>query len=103
LATGNPLMMERVELEAEIQKLERLKANYSRKQANFALQVSKAENQLQTMPARKDSYVDSALFCYGPRLEEAIFRNEQINIQINAKVFKDHNDAMEYLDSLKAA
>lgn len=103
LATGNPLMMERVELEAEIQQLERMKLNYSRKQANFALQVSKAENQLQTMPARKDSYVDSALLCYAPIYEEAVFRNEQVNIQINAKVFKEYNDAIEYLESLKAA
>lgn len=101
LATGNPLMLERVELEAEIQKLERLKANFFRKQANFALQVSKAENQLSTLEIRKDSYVDSALICYAPLLEEAIFRIESINLQINKKVFADYQDAMDYVLILK--
>lgn len=101
LATGNPLMLERVELEADIQKIERLKANYFRKQANFALQVSKAENQLSTLEIRKDSYVDSALICYAPLLEEAIFRIESIKLDINKNVFGDYQEAMDHLFKLK--
>lgn len=101
LATGNPLMLERVELEAEIQKLERLKANHFRKQANFALQVSKAEHQLSTLEPRKNSFIDSALNCYAPLLEEEIFRIDSINMQINKNVFGDYDEAMDYLISLK--
>lgn len=101
LATGNPLMLERVELESEIQRLERLKANYFRKQANFALQVSKAENQLNTLEDRRNSFVNSALICYAPLLEEAIFRIDNIKLQINNNIFANYEEAIDYLGFLK--
>jgi hypothetical protein len=41
LATGNPLMLERVELEAEIQKLERLKANFFRNKLTLLCKFQK--------------------------------------------------------------
>lgn len=101
LATGNPLMLERVELEAEIQKIERLKANYSRQQANFVLQVSKSEKALNTLPSKRESYLESALNYYAPLYEEAILRAEQLNISINDQIFTNYGNALEFLLKLK--
>lgn len=101
IATGNPLMLERVELEAELQQLERLRNNFMRKQANFVLQVSKAENQLKHLPARKESYLNSALNHYAPLLEKTLFEIENLSVQVNDQIFKNYGDAIKFIFKLK--
>lgn len=101
LATGNPLMLQRVELEAEIHKLERMKANYLRQQANFALQVSKAENVLKFLPQELESFMDSALNVYAPLYEDAVYKIDQISININNRIFNDYRKALDFLHQLK--
>lgn len=103
IASGSQLMIERIELEADCQKLDRLKANHSRKQANFALQVAKSENLLKSLPARNESYLESALNCYAPLLEEELFRIEKLNVCINNQSFKNYGEAIQYLYELKQA
>lgn len=55
LASGNPLMLERVTLDAEIQQLQRQKANHARKVSGYASQVSKAKATIKHTPDKLQS------------------------------------------------
>lgn len=101
LASGNPLFLERVELEAEIQRLERLRVAFMRKQANFSVQVSKAQNTLKTLPVRLQSYTESALKAFAPKLEETILKMEQNTVCINGKKFTNFTESMDEIRNLK--
>lgn len=52
LATGNPMMLERVELEGDIQTLERMKLMFNRKKAGAINQIAKAKATLEHNPAK---------------------------------------------------
>lgn len=52
LATGNPMMLERVELEGDIQTLERMKLMFGRKKAGAINQIAKAKLTLEHTPAK---------------------------------------------------
>lgn len=56
LASGNPLMLERVTLDSEIQQLHRMKKTHDRRVASFVNQVSKAKKNIAETPARIESY-----------------------------------------------
>ena len=51
IASGDPLMLERVELDAEIQALQREQLQHERRQSSFISQVSKANQEIQAIPA----------------------------------------------------
>ena len=55
LATGNPMMLERVELEGDIQTLERMKLMFGRKKAGAINQIAKAKLTLEHTPAKMAS------------------------------------------------
>lgn len=50
IASGNPMMLERVELEGDIQTLERMKLMFQRKKASAASQIAKAKVLLEKAP-----------------------------------------------------
>lgn len=51
IASGNPMMLERVELEGDIQTLERMKLMFQRKKASAVSQIAKAKATLENAPA----------------------------------------------------
>ena len=102
LATGNPLFLERVELEAEIQQIERLRVAFMRKQASFTVQVSKAEKQLKLLPERLQSLSDSALNAFAPMLEESILNIEKNGIIINGEKYSNCLNALDRIKEIKS-
>ena len=59
IASGDPLMLERVELDAEIQALQREQQQHERRQSSFISQVSKANQQIQSLPTMIKALQDS--------------------------------------------
>lgn len=100
VATGNPLMLERVELDVQIKELGRLYNTHLRKQSGLALQVSRSERELINLPKRKTSYMDSlSIFTDEYCLAEE--RVHDVGITLNGVLFKDLSSAKEKLLELK--
>lgn len=100
LATGNPLMLERVELESEIQRIERLKANHLRKQAGIILEVSRAETRLKEAPHRLAGYQE-ANNIYSPIYEAQMEVYRSFKMNINGEIFTSSNKAVDYINNNK--
>lgn len=59
IASGNPMMLERVELEGDIQTLERMKLMFQRKKASAINQIAKAKTVLDKAPAELEQSRES--------------------------------------------
>lgn len=100
VATGNPLMLERVELDVQIKELGRLYNTHLRKQSSLALQVSRCEREIVNMPKRHSAYERS----------NEVFKDEFINaeerihavgVNINGKVYTEFDKVKQVLIGLK--
>lgn len=100
VATGNPLMLERVELDVQIKDLQRLYNTHLRKQSSLALQVSRCEREVLNLPKRHTAYV-SAKAIFDTQYLEAEERALEVGVDINGKQYTDLQQVKYVLNELK--
>lgn len=99
LATGNPLMLERVELTAELQSLERLKKTFQRKQTSLSIQLKRAQVIVEHEPKRLASYkVTNDIFA--DALTVAYEKTKDIFVEINGQKYFNFDDAINEVNQL---
>lgn len=93
LASGNPLLLERVTLESDIQKLELQERSHRRKVHGAEDEVKRAKNIIETYPERikeaRELVTDMK-----PRVNELSKRASSRVVSIDGKQFKHYFDAM---------
>lgn len=100
VATGNPLMLERVELDVQIKELGRLYNTHLRKQSSLALQVSRSERDIETLPVRYNVFNKSKIE-FDNQYSAAQNRKDEIGININDVFYTKHDVAKKALAELK--
>lgn len=100
VATGNPLMLERVTLDVEIKQLNRLYNTHLRKQSSLALQISRCERQLKDLPGRYKSYMASGKV-FAMQYAVAKERANEVGVNINGRFLNTYSDAKEVLEKLR--
>lgn len=68
MASGDPMMLERVKLDSELKKMEMLRRAHSRKQYGLESQISAARNVLENSPALIESYKSDEEAIHADRL-----------------------------------
>jgi N12 class adenine-specific DNA methylase len=102
IATGNPLMLERVTLDVEIKRLERLYSSHLRKQSSIALQVKRLESDIEHLPVKYEMLKQATNIVKTSYLAAKAINDEKC-ILINGEAFKDADDALNRIDALKKA
>ncbi|AMW80568.1 hypothetical protein AMD27_16760 (plasmid) [Acinetobacter sp. TGL-Y2] len=102
LATGNPLMLERCELDVEIQQLMRLNGTHSRKQSSITMQYKRAEAKVISLPEKMQSYQNSFEKVFKNSYMVALEKANNLEIMVNGIKFKDEKFTIEYLEKMKS-
>lgn len=98
LATGNPLMRERVELTAQKEQLERARLNHQKREAGNRTKLAEAERQAQSLPVKIKS-LETAKSDYNALLPQAQVEFDKTFVTIDGQNFSDRKSAGEYLDN----
>ncbi|MEG2566099.1 MAG: N-6 DNA methylase, partial [Acinetobacter sp.] len=96
IASGDPLMLERVELDAEIQALQREQQQHERRQSSFISQVSKANQQIQTLPTMIKALQDSQKR-HDQTYEKVLEKFNSQEITIDGEKFDSRDSAELYV------
>lgn len=96
LASGNPLMLERVTLDAEIQQLNRLKSGHSRKVAGYVSQVAKAKAAIKHTPDMLKSFKETQTVI-DAELKAIAEKMDTQKIVIDGQQYKTRDEAEDAL------
>lgn len=100
VATGNPLMLERVELDVQIKELGRLYNTHLRKQSSLTLQVSRCERDIINIPKRHSAYEISNV-TFKNEFVKADQRTSELGVNINGKNYAEYEKVKQALIELK--
>ncbi|UZA02094.1 PLxRFG domain-containing protein [Moraxella bovis] len=98
LATGNPLMRERVELTVQKEQLERQRLSHQKRDAGNRTKLAEAKRQAQSLPVKIKS-LETAQAEYEALLPQAQAQFDKVGITIDGQWFSDRKSAGEYLDN----
>ncbi|MBE9589974.1 PLxRFG domain-containing protein [Moraxella sp. K127] len=97
LATGNPLMRERVELTAQKEQLDRAKLNHQKRDAGNRTKLTQAQKNANALPKQIEAYT-KAKAQYDELLPQAQAQFDKTGITIDDKRFTDRKSANDYIN-----
>ena len=97
LATGNPLMRERVELTAQKEQLDRAKLNHQKRDAGNRTKLTEAQKNANALPKKIEAYT-KAKAQYDELLPQAQAEFDKTGITIDGKRFTDRKSANDYIN-----
>lgn len=97
LATGNPLMRERVELTAQKEQLDRAKLNHQKRDAGNRTKLNEAQKNANALPKKIEAYT-KAKAQYDELLPQAQAEFDKTGITIDGKRFTDRKSANDHIN-----
>lgn len=97
LATGNPLMRERVELTAQKEQLDRAKLNHQKRDAGNRTKLNEAQKNANALPKKIEAYT-KAKAQYDELLPQAQTEFDKTGITIDGKRFTDRKSANDHIN-----